>query len=242
MAGRGERRPPLTSGFPLPGPRAAGTLALLIVLLAIGAAVAGTAAGARVATEALPEVVDTPPQATESAAEAELGASSNPPGRPAVQAHSVRGRVVGKRGNLVRVRPPGGTPMAVQVLPRTVIRRAGEKADLAAIQRGDRVVVVGRLDENGVLQARGIVARPPPPRPPAADESAAPAPDAPSPEGAAPAHRPALKLLSPLDRAYCEPPAAAEKLARGTPACYADRVVRVVEFRGPGGAHGPSTS
>ena len=128
----------------------AGTLAVAIVALAIGAAIGGTAAGARVAAEAAPLDLASPP-ATEVEA---------PPPRPV---HRVVGRVVGVRDQLIRVRPPGDLPVPVHVRPQTLIRRAGERVGLDAIRRGDRVVAVGRVDEWGVLQARGILVRPPPP-------------------------------------------------------------------------------
>src|SRR5262245_19244412 len=135
----------------LPGPRTAGRWAGALVALAIGAAVLGTATGARVAAEAEPaaEVVAEPAAALRSA--------------PLI--HSVKGRVVGIRGDFIIIRPPGGEPVRVHILPRTVIRHAGQKADLAAVQRGDRALVVGRMNDNAVLQARAIGIHPAPPRP-----------------------------------------------------------------------------
>ena len=131
-----------------------GTLAVGIVALAIGAAIGGAAAGARVAAEAAPLDL-----ASHAAAEE---------ARAPRQVHRVVGRVVGVRDQLIRVRPPGDLPVPVHVRPQTLIRRAGERVGLDAIRRGDRVVAVGRVDEWGVLQARGILVRPaPPPRPPA---------------------------------------------------------------------------
>lgn len=140
----------MTRFIPFPGPRVAGMLALAIVLLTLGAAVLGTAAGAHVAAEAAP------------AAEP-LGDVA--PARPKPAVHSVIGRVVGTRDEFVMVRPPGAEPVRVHLLPRTLVRRAGERVEPSSIQRGDRVLVVGRLNENNVLQARAVVIRPRPARP-----------------------------------------------------------------------------
>jgi hypothetical protein len=143
----------LANSMPLPGARTAGRWAGAIVALAIGAAVLGAATGARVAAEAEPA--------------AEALAEPAPAPRATPSSHSVKGRVVGVRGDFIVIRPPGGEPVRVHVLPRTVIRHDGQKADLSAVKRGDRALAVGRMNDNGVLQARGIVARPPRPRPPA---------------------------------------------------------------------------
>ncbi len=146
MATRGPGPRRLTISIPLPGPRAAGTLALAIVALTIGAAVLGTAAGAREAAEAAPA-----PAAVRGAG----------PGRLVPGVHSIIGRVLGVQDGFLRVRTPSGKPVEVHLLPRTVIRRAGEKVDPSEIQRGDRVLVVGRLTDNGLLQARNVVVRRP---------------------------------------------------------------------------------
>jgi hypothetical protein len=140
----------MTRFIPLLGPRAAGMLALAIVLLTLGAAVLGTAAGAHVAAEAAPGAVPLDEVA---------------PARAKPALHSVIGRVVGMRNDVVVVRPRGGEPVRVHLLPRTIVRRAGEKVDPATIKRGDRVLVVGRMNDDGVLQARGIAVRPRPARP-----------------------------------------------------------------------------
>ena len=44
--------------------------------------------------------------------------------------------------------------------PRAVLRRAGERVPFAAIQHFDRVVAVGRVNQNGVLQARSVLVQP----------------------------------------------------------------------------------
>src|SRR5258705_6560642 len=107
----------LAHSMPLPGPRTAGRWAGAVVALAIGAAVLGAATGARVAAEA-------EPAAAEALAEPALAP------RAAPLIHSVKGRVVGIRGDFVLIRPPGGEPIRVHVLPRTGIRPDGQKADL----------------------------------------------------------------------------------------------------------------
>src|SRR5216684_2859283 len=93
-------------------------MATAIVALAVGAAIGGTVAGARVAAEAAPG------------------------------------------GETAALRLPGRGGPPVHVLPRTIIRRAGQRVGLDAIQPGDGVLAVGRLDDAGVLQARGLLVRP----------------------------------------------------------------------------------
>ena len=158
----------------------AGRLALAVVMLTVVAAGAGAAAGARVAAESAPpgEVVVAPQSAP--AGESQLAPEPPTAARAAPQAHSVTGRIVGRRGDFVRVRPSEGPPVSVRVLPRTTIRRGGETVGLEALQRGDRVVVVGHVNERGVLQARVIRARPAPPRPPAEDQPPDPVPQSPT--------------------------------------------------------------
>jgi hypothetical protein len=81
---------------------------------------------------------------------------------------------VAVRGEFLGVRTPDGTIVRVRVLPRALIRKAGERVELDAIQRGDRVLAVGRVNRNGVLQARAVRAQPTPlsrPPPPADAES-----------------------------------------------------------------------
>jgi hypothetical protein len=131
-----------------------GTLAVAIVALAIGAALGGTAAGARVAVEAAPPLEASPPSDPLTAPPAETAAPPQP--------HSVLGRVVAVRGDFLGVRTPDGTIVRVRVLPRTLIRKAGQRVELDAIQRGDRVLAVGRVNDNGVLQARAVRAQPTP--------------------------------------------------------------------------------
>ncbi len=125
-----------------------GTLAAAIVALAIAGAVAGTATGARVAAEAAPLAETAPPAAAVGGPAAD---HALPP-----QRHRVLGRVIGTRGAFLRVRTPSGEVVRVHVLPRAVIRKAGKPASLDAIQRGDRVLAVGRVNQNGVLQAGGV--------------------------------------------------------------------------------------
>src|SRR5438067_977347 len=140
-----------------------------IVALAVGAAVGGTVAGARVAAEAAPR------------GEA---AALRLPGRGGPPVHSIVGRVADVNGELVYLQRPDGLPAPVHVLPRTIIRRAGQRVGLDAIQPGDGVLAVGRLDDAGVLQARGLLVRaapaPRPPREGGPDRPPKPAP----PEGA----------------------------------------------------------
>src|SRR5438128_2501635 len=93
------------------------TLAVTIVALAVGGAVAGTATGARVAAEAAPAV---------DLASAPLAAS-----RPPLQMHIAAGRVVALRGDFLGVRTPEGSIVRVRVLPATVIRKAGKRVELA---------------------------------------------------------------------------------------------------------------
>ena len=74
------------------------------------------------------------------------------------------------RGDFVRVRTPTGEIVRVRVLPRALIRRSGERVSVDAIQRSDRVLAVGRVNPNGVLQARALRVQPTPlsrPLPPA---------------------------------------------------------------------------
>jgi hypothetical protein len=124
-----------------------------LVVVAVLAAAAGTALGARGAaadnvqvlrTLKLDSAVDTPAPA--------------PAARPGFT--TIVGRVVAVREQGLLVRTPEGR-VVVRVLPRTVIKRAGERVELAALQRGDGVVVVGKLTEQGTLRAWGIRARPP---------------------------------------------------------------------------------
>jgi hypothetical protein len=77
------------------------------------------------------------------------------------------------------VRTPDGTVVRVHVLPRALIRKAGQRVERDALQRGDRVLAVGRVNANGVLQARAVRAQPTP-------FSRPPPPDAPSPPSASP--------------------------------------------------------
>jgi hypothetical protein len=108
--------------------------------------------------------------------------------------HRVLGRVMATRGQFLRVRTPAGEIVRVRVLPRAVIRRAGEPVPKEAIQRFDRVLAIGRVNQNGVLQARALrvqptpLSRPWPPAdatPPDAEQlPGADAPPPPRPEGA----------------------------------------------------------
>jgi hypothetical protein len=144
-------------------------LATAIVALAVGAAVGGTVAGARVAAEAAPS------------GEA---AALRPPGRGGPLVHSIVGRVTVVDGELVHLLPPDGLQAPVHVLPRTIIRRAGQRVGLDAIQPGDRVLAVGRLDDAGVLQARGLLVRPAPAARPPREGGPDRPPKPPPPEGA----------------------------------------------------------
>jgi len=162
-------------------------LATAVVALAVGAAVGGTVAGARVAAEAAPHREASAPR---------------PPGRGGPPVHSIIGRVADVDGELVYLLPPDGLPTPVHVLPRTIIRRAGQRVAMDAIQPGDGVLAVGRLDDAGVLQARGLLVRPAPaPRPPR--EGGPERPPKPSPPEGAP-ERPARP--SPPDAAPARPP------------------------------------
>ncbi|HZS01535.1 MAG TPA: hypothetical protein VFE37_22655 [Chloroflexota bacterium] len=158
-----------------PRPRLSGRmLAVAIVALALGGAVAGAATGARVAAEAAPPADIVLP--------AEPAAPS--PERPVpAQLHRVLGRVTAARGEFIRVRTPKGEVVRVHVLPRAVVRRAGQRVSLDAVERFDRVLAVGRVTPNGVLQARAVLVQPTPlSRPwPAAG---APAPNGDQPPGA----------------------------------------------------------
>jgi hypothetical protein len=151
------------------GPLSASTLAAGLVALAVAGAVAGTALGARTAAEA--------PLPGEAAERPSVLAEVPPAERPPVQRHSVTGRVGRIQATFIRVRRPNAAPVVVRVLPRTVIRRGGERVALDALAVGDRVTVVGRVNDNGVLLARNILVRPgsPPaagsPEQPAGDES-----------------------------------------------------------------------
>jgi hypothetical protein len=190
----------------------AGTLAVAIVAMAIGAAIGGAAAGARVAADAAPAIELPAPEALptpETLAE--------PPRRVQrpTQAHSVLGRVVASRDNFIGVRTPEGPIVRVRVLPQTVIRRAGERVELDAVERGDRVLAVGRVNENGVLVARGMLAEPLPLRP------AGQAPGTSSGEpGAEPPPRPAPPRApgaEPAPRSLPPRPPGAEPLSKPLP-------------------------
>jgi hypothetical protein len=124
-----------------------------IVVVAVLAAAAGTALGARGAAADNAQVLHT--LKLESSVEAPAPAPAARPGFT-----TIVGRVVVVREQGLLVRTPEGR-VAVRVLPRTVIKRAGERVELAALQRGDGVVVVGKLTEQGTLRAWGIRARPP---------------------------------------------------------------------------------
>jgi hypothetical protein len=144
----------------------AGTLTVAIVSMAIGAAIGGAATGARVAAETAPPIdVSAPVAGT---------AHPKPP-----QMHSVRGRVIAKQDSFVGVRTPDGSTTRVRVLPQTVIRKTGERVTIELIERGDRVVAVGRVNENGVLLARGILVEPAALRPPGEEHPAASGEDGP---------------------------------------------------------------
>src|SRR5829696_1888846 len=113
-------------------------LTALVVSLAVLAAVAGTALGARGAQESVlaAEVLPT--------LYADLGEQVLQEAPPRAGFQTIVGRVVGQREGTLAVRPVGGgAPFAVKMLPRTVIRRAGERVSLDALQRGDGVMVVG---------------------------------------------------------------------------------------------------
>jgi hypothetical protein len=147
--------------------RSAGRVALLIMAIAVGGAVAGTVAGTRVAAESAPVVEPVVEPAVESSApsDPEAGGESSAVGRLQRRPHGILGRVVRIDGERLRVRRPRGRPIVVQLGPNTVVRRAGERVAPDAIQLGDRVLVVGKATDEGVLLARGIRARPAPPRP-----------------------------------------------------------------------------
>lgn len=157
------------------GPRlglSGGTLAAAIVALAIGGALAGTATGARVAAAGAPP--------------AEIASPADPGSAPAAEnplpprLHSVLGRVMATRGEFLGVRTPDGTVVRVRVLPRALIRKAGKRVEMEAIERGDRVLAVGRVNQNGVLQARAVRLQPTPPSRPQPPGAGAP-PNAPQP-------------------------------------------------------------
>ncbi|MBX5493321.1 MAG: hypothetical protein IRZ14_19395, partial [Chloroflexi bacterium] len=127
-------------------------LTVLLVVLAASAAVAGTALGARDASSESARALralslDAPPPTPAAS-----------PARPGFT--TLIGRVAVVRERSVVVRTPEGR-VVVRVLPRTVIKRAGERVELAALQRGDGVLVVGKRTEQGTLRAWGIRARPP---------------------------------------------------------------------------------
>jgi hypothetical protein len=138
--------------------RAARLLSVALLVLASSAAVGGALAGARAAAEAAPAGENAIPPASDSPA-------FQPAETP--RRHSIAGRVAALQGRYLLVRSLDGGVVRVRVRPQTVIRRAGERIGLDAIQAGDRVLVVGRLNERGVLVARGIRVRPGPPAPPA---------------------------------------------------------------------------
>ncbi|HLI28065.1 MAG TPA: hypothetical protein VKZ60_13390 [Chloroflexota bacterium] len=127
-------------------------VAAAVVALAVLAAVAGTALGARGATADNAQAL----RALSLDAPAASPVATAP--RPGFTA--IVGRVAAVREQGLLVRTPEGL-VTVRVLPRTVIKRAGERVELAALQRGDGVLVVGKLTERGVLRAWGIRARPP---------------------------------------------------------------------------------
>jgi hypothetical protein len=174
-------------------------LTALLVALAVLAAVAGTALGARGAsseTAASWQAVAIEPSERGASAEPPAEPPAEPAERPKPGFTTIVGRIAAKRGEFLRVRTPESeAPVRVRLLPRTVVKRAGERVEPDALQPGDGVRVVGRLNENGVLQAWGIRARPLPLRPAAeratpaapADGSASPAPPAPVRPAAKPA-------------------------------------------------------
>jgi hypothetical protein len=126
----------------------AGTLAVAIVAMTIGAALGGAATGARTAVEAAP------------AAEPPTAPAAQGPSKPPAQMHSAFGRVMARRENVIRVRTPEGEVVRVRVLAQTLIRKANTRVDVDAIEPGDRLLAVGRMNANGVLVARGVLVQP----------------------------------------------------------------------------------
>ena len=69
------------------------------------------------------------------------------------------GSVVLVRADRVAVMVPSrDKPILVAIRPITTVRLNMKKSDLSQLQRGDRVVVVGRPGPRGNLVARAIVA------------------------------------------------------------------------------------
>jgi hypothetical protein len=167
--------------------RLARRVAPLIVVMTVVSAIGGAVAGTRMAAEAGPPAEIAAP--VEAPAEAPVEAPTETPAAPARLArrhHALIGRVMAVEDDTLHVRRPRGRLVTVQIAPSTVVRRAGERVTPDAIQAGDRVVVVGRVVDDGVLQARGIRARPMPLRPPPGEGRPAP-PSKPRPPQGLPA-------------------------------------------------------
>ncbi len=76
---------------------------------------------------------------------------------PAPRRYVAMGVIVAVRPDRLAVKVPSrDQPIAVLVRPVTAVRINMRKAELAQIQAGDRVVVVGRPNPRGNLMARAI--------------------------------------------------------------------------------------
>ena len=127
----------------------------LLVTLAVVAAVSAAVAGA--ATAAPPEPVAIPAPAI----------PDDPPVPP--RRHIARGTVVMVRGDRLALKVESADrPIVVTVRPKTVVRLNTQKSEFSDLQRGDQVVVVGKVGPQGNMVARAIAAV----RKPAPDPSA----------------------------------------------------------------------
>lgn len=72
---------------------------------------------------------------------------------------SVQGVIVAVRPRGLIVATPGRQPVLVRVDRQTRYRVQGKAATHAALRRGQKVVVLGRTDEGGVMHARAVTAR-----------------------------------------------------------------------------------
>jgi hypothetical protein len=169
-----ERPPPATR--PNAPSRAfwGGLLALTVALVVVGGLLAGSAIGTRRSAEAAeaalatyqaeavasgPIHVEPNVPATASAARPERVAR---PGAAGAGRRGVVGVVLDARGDEITVKPRRGATARVAVAPSTLIRRRGQRIQVADLRPRDRVVAVGRPSQSPrTLQASIVVVDPP---------------------------------------------------------------------------------
>ncbi len=72
---------------------------------------------------------------------------------------ALQGVVIAVRPQGFALRTPNGRTVLVRVDAQTQIRRGGRNVGRAALRRAQRVVVLGRVQPNGVLRALGVAIR-----------------------------------------------------------------------------------